>query len=59
MKDLRIFGKDLADIVIVDNSLYAFAFQIDNGIPIVNYYDSQDDDELTHLQGYLKRLAVC
>jgi CTD small phosphatase-like protein 2 len=45
--------------VIVDNSIYAFAFHIDNGIPILNYYDNDTDDELYHLQDYMMRLAEC
>jgi len=49
----------LSDIVIVDNSIYAFAFHIDNGIPILNYYDNDADDELYHLQDYMMRLATC
>ena len=51
---MRIFGKPLSDIAIVDNSLYAFAFQIENGIPIVNYYHGEDDNELSHLSDYIE-----
>ena len=40
VKDLRIFQKDLSQVAMVDNSVMAFRFQLENGIPIVNYYDS-------------------
>jgi CTD small phosphatase-like protein 2 len=39
VKDLRIISdRDLEDIVIVDNSVISFAFQLDNGIPICAFY---------------------
>jgi len=60
VKDLRIFqnsGFSLEDIVIVDNSVYSFAFHIDNGIPIVPFYDDKDDEEMLHLMYYLNCLA--
>ena len=39
MKDLRIIAnRSLKDMVIVDNAVYSFAFQLDNGIPIVPFY---------------------
>lgn len=38
IKDLRIFGdRKLQDMVIVDNALYSFAYQLDNGIPILTW----------------------
>ena len=54
IKDLRIFnGVDLKDILIVDNAAYSFGFHIDNGVPIVPYYDDCEDEELKHLISYL------
>ena len=56
VKDLRIFKPEqfkLSDIVIVDNSVYSFAFHIDNGIPIVPVYDDKSDEEMLHLIYYL------
>lgn len=39
VKDLRIIkDRDLEDLVIVDNSIISFAFQLDNGIPICAFY---------------------
>ena len=38
VKDLRIIrDRQLKDIVIVDNSITSFAFNMDNGIPINAY----------------------
>lgn len=57
MKDLRILGVDLKDVVLVDNSTYSFAFQLDNGIPILPFYNDRNDDELLHLTNYLEAIA--
>jgi len=46
-------------MVLVDNSVYSFAYQIDNGIPIISYYDDPNDEELLHLMYYIKCLAEC
>lgn len=59
IKDLRIFAnRNLKDLVIVDNATYSFAYQIDNGIPIVSWYDDPYDKELYSLMDYVKTLAV-
>jgi CTD small phosphatase-like protein 2 len=41
-------------VTLVDNSAYSFGFQIDNGIPIIPFYDDKEDDELLHLFSYLE-----
>ena len=41
----------------MDNATYSFGFQIDNGIPIIPFYDSKKDDELISLAEYLRKLA--
>lgn len=56
IKDLRILNRDLSQVVIVDNSVYAFWFQIDNGIPILPFEGVQDR-ELEVLEMYLNRIA--
>merc|ERR1719163_1596511 len=35
VKDLRILNRRPANVVLVDNSAYSYAMQVDNGIPIV------------------------
>ncbi len=58
MKDLRVIGnRSMNDMVIVDNSVYSFAFQIDNGIPIIPFYKDPADEEMLHLIYYLNCLA--
>lgn len=57
VKDLKIFqNRSLSDIVLVDNSIYSFAFQLDNGIPIIPFYEEPTDQEITHLMFYLNAL---
>lgn len=52
-----IRNRSLEDLVIVDNAVYSFGFQLDNGIPIIPYYEDPDDEELYHLIPYLDILA--
>jgi len=42
----------------VDNSIYSFAFHIDNGIPIIPFYRDKSDEEMLHLVYYLNCLAT-
>ena len=55
IKDLDIFDKyyDLKNILIIDNSVLSFAYHLNNGIPIVPYYDLEEDKELSILGYYL------
>ena len=48
VKDLDIFkdNYNLKDIIIIDNSILSFAYHINNGIPVVPFYDSKQDSEL-------------
>ena len=58
IKDLRIFAnRKLSEIVIVDNAAYSFAYQVDNGIPIISWHDDREDRELMNLIDYLKSLV--
>ena len=58
VKDLRILkGIDLKDVVIIDNSILSFAYQIENGIPIVPYYEGKEDDELIFLSSFLINIS--
>lgn len=54
IKDLRIIkNRNLKDILIVDNLAHCFGFQIENGIPILEFHDDKHDKELKHLCSYL------
>jgi hypothetical protein len=58
IKDLRIFKTiPLSKIVIIDKSVLSFAYQIDNGIPILPFIDSKTDNELKILVSYLNYLC--
>ena len=45
IKDMSIFENyfNQKDVVLIDNSVIAFAFDLDNGIPILPYYDAKND----------------
>ena len=60
IKDLRIM-KDvsLRDIVLIDNSVLSFAFHLDNGIPILPYYNGEEEIEMQNLCKLLLKLAEC
>ena len=49
-KDLRIFDRPLSQLVLIDNAAYSYAWQVDNGIPIIPFYDHKDDRELEALR---------
>jgi CTD small phosphatase-like protein 2 len=57
IKDLRIFkNRDLKDLIIVDNAIYSFGYQLSNGIPIIPFKDDKDDIEFTCLMHYLEKI---
>ena len=54
IKDLSIINDvDLSQLIIIDNSVFSFAFHLDNGILVIPYYDSPQDNELILLAHYL------
>mmetsp|Transcript_31891 Transcript_31891/g.54933 ORF Transcript_31891/g.54933 Transcript_31891/m.54933 type:complete len:143 (+) Transcript_31891:132-560(+) len=58
VKDLRIlYDRKLKDITIVDNSALSFGLQLDNGVPIVSWYQDKNDKELLNLIDYIKQLV--
>ena len=54
VKDLRIIKDiDLRKVVLVDNNMYSFAPQLNNGILINSFYGDKNDTELMNVLGYL------
>ena len=43
VKDLSELGRDLKDVLIIDNSPTAYLFQPDNALPIISWYDDKQD----------------
>jgi CTD small phosphatase-like protein 2 len=59
VKDLRIFqDRALSDLVLIDNSVYSFAYQIENGVPIIPFYHDKNDEELFHLITYMQGVSL-
>lgn len=57
IKDLRLIeNRNIKDVVLLDNYVHSFAFNIDNGIPILEWKNEDKDDELLHMLGYLKEI---
>ena len=57
VKDLRIIqDRDLKDIILVDNSIISFAYQMDNGVPIKAYMRQENDEELLYMVTYLEEV---
>ena len=50
---------NLKDIVIIDNSVLSFAYHLNNGIPIVPYYEGSDDKYLLSIAVYLSKIWDC
>ena len=58
IKNLNIFKpyKKIKDIIIVDNSLFSFANQLNNGILVTSFFDDENDSFLISLKEYLNMI---
>lgn len=54
VKDLSALGRGLKQVVIVDNSLPAFGYHLDNGILIQSWYEDKEDRALDQLWDFLE-----
>ena len=58
VKDLRVLGRELGQVVIVDNSVAAFSMQVANGIPISSWTSDPRDAELNSLLHFVSRIQL-
>ena len=58
VKDLSLLGRDLKDVIIVDNSPGSYAFQPFNAIPISTWINDKSDKELFELIPVLEMLVT-
>ena len=57
VKDLQKLGRDLKNIVIVDNSPLSYALHPENGLPILTWFEDKTDKELFNIIPILKFLS--
>ena len=57
VKDLSIIAdRNIKEVIIVDNSIISFAFNLSNGIPIKAFLGNKNDEELLFMVTYLEEL---
>jgi carboxy-terminal domain RNA polymerase II polypeptide A small phosphatase len=57
VKDLSELGRDLREVLIIDNSPTAYLFQPDNALPIVSWYEDKNDRCLFEYIPFLIQLS--
>lgn len=50
-------GRNIRDVILLDNSPISYLFQPENGMPIKNWYDDKSDTELSCYIPILEKLA--
>lgn len=50
-------GRPMSDVIMIDNSPLSYAFQPENGMPILSWYDDRTDTKLIELIPVLKLLS--
>ena len=58
IKDLNKLGRNLKDVIIVDNSPLSYTFNKENGIPILTWFNDKNDKELDYLLPILEFLSL-
>jgi Dullard-like phosphatase family protein len=57
VKDLSRLGRDLKNVIIIDNSSTSYMLQQRNAIAIKSWFDDPNDEELVHLANTLEDMA--
>ena len=57
VKDLTLLGRELKDIIILDNNPTAYSLNHYNGFPIKSWFDDKNDDELLKIIPILEFLS--
>ncbi|CDJ42820.1 NLI interacting factor-like phosphatase domain-containing protein, putative [Eimeria tenella] len=58
IKDLSLLGRELRNVIIIDNSTKAYLWHMENAIPIKSWFDDPNDTELLDLIPILRSLAT-
>ena len=54
VKDLEVLGRDLSKVAMIDNSVEAMGFQLENGILIDDFYSDPEDRGLVECLQFLE-----
>ena len=57
IKELTKLGRELKDVIIVDNSPVSYSMNPENGLPILTWLDDKDDRELYNISSVLQFLS--
>lgn len=57
-QDLSLLGRDLKDIIIIDNSPSCYMYHPSNAIPVTSWFNDSNDKELFELIPFLKDLVT-
>eukprot|EP00002_Diphylleia_rotans_P022231 TRINITY_DN4354_c0_g1_i10.p1 TRINITY_DN4354_c0_g1~~TRINITY_DN4354_c0_g1_i10.p1 ORF type:complete len:140 (+),score=27.31 TRINITY_DN4354_c0_g1_i10:276-695(+) len=57
VKDMTRLGRDIRDVIILDNSPLSYMFQPENALPISSWFEDPQDSELLDLIPVLEALS--
>ena len=57
VKDLGLLGRELCNVLMIDNAAVSFKYQPSNGIECTAFIDDKNDTELTDMIPFLKYLS--
>jgi RNA polymerase II subunit A small phosphatase-like protein len=58
VKDMSKLGRNLADVIIIDNSPTSFMFQPENALPSISWYEDKNCRELYEFMSILEKLST-